>query len=377
MVITLILRIKDANNNVIERLPLKYRFKILIIPVRPWIFNNSRPQWLVVRTLPPLEVDTMIVALTQQSTHVVSAVGGDCCLSADRWRGLYAAPERHVNVWGNIGLSEDKDRAGVGGGSQLRRKFTVWLTALNETHNGGQGESLFSRTEPAPRLLGLGLGGGTRSGGRCRTVRRLLPLHPGHPQRTLHGVVAPQRLGAAQEEERRLSQIRLWHGEQDVVPDVPVRPAQLREPEHRPHSDPPVWLHVSGLQVGPFSPVRDMRMNPPQISLAAFKCADPPLLTSLEPPLCPLLSPAVQANFHLQCVNNLFELSRITTKWGLRNQSDVHVVFKWNGAKVLKFEKWTCRICFLPQWSTSVVVLTDMFLWACTWRAPHKKRRVF
>lgn len=244
----------------------------------------------------------MIVALTQQSTHVVSDVGGRLLYLSWQMGGLYAAPERHLNVRGNIGLSEGKNRAGVGGGSQLRRKFTVWRTALNETHNGGQGKSLFSRPEPAPRLLGLGLGGGTHSGGRCRTVRRLLPLHPGHPQRTLHGVVAPQRLGAAQEEERRLSQIRLWHGEQDVVPDVPVRSAQLREPEHRPHSDPPVWLHVPGLQVGPFSLFRDMRMNPPQISLAAFKCADPTprLLTSLEPPLCPLLSPAVQANFHLQ-----------------------------------------------------------------------------
>lgn len=89
--------------------------------MNPGLFNYSRPQWLLVRTLPPEEVDIMIAALTQQSTHIVSAVGGDCCLSADRWGGLYAAPERHFSVWGNIGLSGD-NRGGVGGGASVEGK---------------------------------------------------------------------------------------------------------------------------------------------------------------------------------------------------------------------------------------------------------------
>lgn len=122
----------------------------------------------------------------------------------------------------------------------MRRKFTDREGTQRVNHHGRQRESVSGRAEPTPGILRLGLGARTGPVRRDRPVRRLVPLQPGDPQRALHGVVAPLRLGAAQEEERRLSQVRLRHGEQDVVPDVPVRAVQLREPEHRPDSDPPV-----------------------------------------------------------------------------------------------------------------------------------------
>lgn len=158
-------------------------------------------------------------------------------VSPDRW-GRCCAPL--------IGLSE----------ARLRRKFN-WSDGCSPSdkltaHNGVQRQRLFRRTEPPPGLLGLGLRGGRRSrpGRWCRSLRRLFGPLSGHPQRTLHGVVAPQRPGAAQEEKRELAEVRLRHGEHDLVPDVPVRAPQLREPQHRPNSNTPVRLYVSGLQVG-------------------------------------------------------------------------------------------------------------------------------
>lgn len=131
----------------------------------------------------------------------------------------------------------------AGGGGRQEKVHT-------EALHGGRRQREFGRSEPAARLdgVGLGAGGGSGSAAVRRTPARFCPpQQPGHPQRTLHGVLAPQRLHGAPAEERRLGPVRLRHGEQDVVPDVPV---PLREPEHRPDSDPAVRVHVPGLQVG-------------------------------------------------------------------------------------------------------------------------------
>lgn len=130
--------------------------------------------------------------------------------------------------------------AGGGGSTEEKVQRATGTQALH----GGRRQRVLGPTEPAARLLGVGLGagGGSRSAAVPRRSRSLArfsprPRQPGHPQRTLHGVLPPQRLDGAPKEERRFGPVRLRHGEPDLVPDVLV---PLREPEHRPDSDPPV-----------------------------------------------------------------------------------------------------------------------------------------
>lgn len=165
--------------------------------------------------------------------------------SADRWA-IGSSLRKYSNIWRKQGRKRGKS-------AEEKVHFLSDAHRWMKVHNGGQRERLLGRREPASGLLRIGLwpGGGTRSGGRHRAVARIFPPHSGDPQRTLHGILAPQRLCSAEEEEWRVSEVRLWHGEQNGVSNVPLRSTQLREPKHRPHSDPPVRVHVTGLQVGP------------------------------------------------------------------------------------------------------------------------------
>lgn len=98
-------------------------------------------------------------------------------------------------------------RAAVDSAAEEQVHSNVTATAQVEPTrraHGSQAKCESGRRWPPPGVVRLGLRTRTRSVCRRGHVHQLATLQPGDPQRTLHGVVAPQRLGAAPEEKRWL-----------------------------------------------------------------------------------------------------------------------------------------------------------------------------